>query len=148
MSSPRHGTTAPSPGASPDAGPPDVSDQSVGELIGQVTRDLSTLMRQEMELAKVEIKTEVSKAGKGVGMLGGAGFAGYLFVFFLSCAAWWGLANAMDVGWAALIVAAVWGVFAAVLAAKGRATLKQVNPTPERTLDTAKEIPSALKGNA
>ena len=148
MSSPRHGTTAPSPGTPMDAGPPDVSDQSVGQLIGQVTRDLSTLMRQEMELAKVEIKTEVAKAGKGVGMLGGAGFAGYLFVFFLSCAAWWGLANAMDVGWAALIVAAVWGVIAAVLAVTGRATLKKVNPTPERTLETAKEIPSALKGNA
>jgi len=148
MSSPRHGTTATSVGAEPQDTHPDVSGQSVGQLIGEVTKDLSTLMRQEMELAKVEIKAEVAKAGKGVGMLGGAGFAGYLFVFFLSCAAWWGLANGMDEAWAALIVAAVWGVIAAVLAKTGRATLKQVNPTPERTVETAKEIPSALKGNA
>jgi hypothetical protein len=127
---------------------PDVSGQSVGQLLGDVSRDLSTLMRQEMELAKAEIKAEVAKAGKGAGMLGGAGFAGYMLVFFLSCAAWWGLANAMDVGWAALIVAAVWGAIAGVLAVTGRAQLKRVNPTPERTIDTAKQIPTALKPNA
>jgi Putative Actinobacterial Holin-X, holin superfamily III len=127
---------------------PDVSEQTVGQLLGEVSRDLSTLMRQEVELAKAEIKTEVAKAGKGAGMLGGAGFAGYLFLLFLSCAAWWGLANVMDPGWAALIVAVVWGVVAAVLAATGRATLKRVNPKPERTIETAKEIPPALKGQA
>ena len=127
---------------------PDVSGQSVGQLLGEVSRDLSTLMRQELELAKAEIKAEVAKAGKGAGMLGGAGFAGYMLVFFLSCAAWWGLANVMDVGWAAVIVALLWGVIGAVLAVTGRATLRRVNPKPERTLDTAKEIPTALKGNA
>jgi hypothetical protein len=125
-----------------------VSGQSVGQLLGEVSRDLSTLMRQEVELAKAEIKTEVAKAGKGAGMLGGAGFAGYMLVLFLSFAAWWGLANVMDVGWAALIVAVIWGVIAAVLAVVGRSTLKQVNPKPERTIDTAKDIPPALKGNA
>lgn len=126
---------------------PDVSQQSVGQLLGEVSRDLSTLMRQEVELAKAEIKSEVAKAGKGAGMLGGAGFAGYLFVLFLSCAAWWGLANVLDIGLSALIVALVWGIVAAVLAMKGRTTLRRVNPTPERTIDTAKEIPTALKGN-
>lgn len=127
--------------------PPDVSQQSVGELLGEVSRDFSTLMRQEVELAKAEIKAEVAKAGKGVGMLGGAGFAGYMLVLFVSFAAWWGLANVMDIGLAALIVAAAWAVIAAVLAVVGRSTLKRINPKPERTLDTAKEIPSALKGN-
>jgi len=126
---------------------PDVSGQSVGELLGDVTRDLSTLMRQEVELAKAEIKTEVSKAGKGAGMLGGAAFAGYMILLFLSCALWWGLSNAMDQGWAALIVAGVWAVIGAVLAVTGRATLKKVDPKPERTVETAKQIPSALKGN-
>lgn len=126
---------------------PDVSGQSVGQLLGEVSRDLSTLMRQEVELAKAEIKTEVAKAGKGAGMLGGAGFAGYMVLLFLSFAAWWGLANVMDQGWAALIVAGIWAVIAAVLATTGRATLKRVNPKPERTIDTSKEIPSALKGN-
>jgi hypothetical protein len=54
----------------------------------------------------------------------------------------------MDVGWAAVIVAVVWGIIAAALAVTGRAQLKRVNPKPERTIDTAREIPPALKGNA
>ncbi|MBV9592993.1 MAG: phage holin family protein [Actinobacteria bacterium] len=103
-------------------------------------------MRQEVELAKAEIKTEVAKAGKGAGMLGGAGFAGYLVVLFLSFAAWWGLANVMDVGWAALIVAAIWALIGAILYLAGRSTMRRVNPKPERTLNTAKQIPDALKG--
>jgi len=65
----------------------DIRQVSVGQLIGDVSRDLSTLMRQEVELAKAEIKTEVAKAGKGAGMLGGAGFAGYMLVLFLSALA-------------------------------------------------------------
>jgi hypothetical protein len=125
---------------------PDIGDASVGQLLSEVSRDLSTLMRQEVELAKAEITTEVAKAGKGAGMLGGAGFAGYMLVLFLSFAAWWGLANVMDASWAALIVAGIWAVIGAVLFALGRGTLRRVNPKPERTLDTAKQIPDALKG--
>ena len=122
------------------------SDASVGELIGQVTRDFSSLMRQEVELAKAEIKTEVTRAGKGAGMLGGSGFAGYMVVLFLSFALWWGLANVMDQSWAALIVAAIWAVIAAVLYATGRRNLRSVNPKPERTVETVRQVPSALKG--
>jgi putative superfamily III holin-X len=125
----------------------DVSNASVGELIGEVSRDLSTLMRQELELAKAEIKTEVSKTGKAAGMLGGAGFAGYMVMLFLSIALWWGLENVMDAGWAALIVAAIWGVIGAVLYATGRKTMRTVNPKPERTVETVQEIPGALKPN-
>jgi hypothetical protein len=124
----------------------DVTNASVGELIGEVSRDLSTLMRQELELAKSEIKTEVAKTGKGVGMLGGAGFAGYMLMLFLSISLWWGLANVMDEAWAALIVAAIWAVIAAVLFVTGRNTMRTVNPTPERTVETVKEVPGALKG--
>lgn len=125
---------------------PDVSGASVGQLLSEVSRDLSTLMRQEVELAKAEIKTEVAKAGKGAGMLGGAGFAGYMVVLFVSFAAWWGLANEMDIGLAALLVAGIWLLIGAVLFVVGRNTLRRVNPTPERTIDTAKQIPDALKG--
>lgn len=134
-------------GPQPEQRESDVSQQSMGQLLGEVSRDLSTLMRQEVELAKAEVKAEVTKAGKGAGMLGGAGFAGYMLILFLSFALWWGLANVMDVGWAALIVAGIWAVIAAGLAIVGRSTLKRINPKPERTLDTTKEIPSALKGN-
>jgi hypothetical protein len=125
---------------------PDVTDTSVGELISEVTGDLSTLLRQELELAKAEVKQEATKSGKAVGMLGGAGFAGYMVALFLSIALWWGLANAMDEGWAALIVAALWAVIAAVLTILGRKRLRAVNPKPERTIQTLKEVPDALKG--
>jgi hypothetical protein len=125
---------------------PDVSETSVGALIGEVTNDLSTLMRQELELAKAELKVEASKTGKAAGMLGGAGFAGYMVALFLSIAVWWALANAMDEGWAALIVAAIWAVIAAVLFSIGRKRMRDVNPKPERTVETLKEVPDALKG--
>jgi hypothetical protein len=125
--------------------PTNGSEASIGELIGEVTRDLSTLMRQELELAKVEIKTEVSKTGKAAGMLGGAGFAGYMVLLFLSISLWWGLVNAMDAGWAALIVAAIWALIGAVLFARGRSTMRTVHPKPERTVETVQEIPGALK---
>jgi putative superfamily III holin-X len=124
----------------------DVGSASVGELISEVSRDLSTLMRQELELAKAELKTEVSKAGKAAGMLGGAGFAGYMVMLFLSIALWWGLSNVMDQGWAALIVAVVWAVIGAVLFTTGRGQLRSVNPKPERTVDTIQQVPDALKG--
>jgi len=125
---------------------PDVADTSVGQLISEVTSDLSKLVRQELELAKAEVKQEATKSGKAVGMLGGAGFAGYMVALFLSIALWWALANAMDEGWAALVVAVLWAVIAAVLASVGRKRLREVNPKPERTIQTIKEVPDALKG--
>jgi len=130
---------------SPDFGR-DVSDASVGELIGEVTRDLSTLMRQELDLAKAEVKQEVVKAARAGGMLGAAGFAGYMVLLFASIAAWQGLAEVMPSGWAALIVAAVWAVAGAVLFAMGRQRMREVNPKPERTVETVSEVPGTLKG--
>ena len=126
---------------------PEVHGRSVGDLISEVSNDLSTLMRQELALAKAEIKAEATKTGKAAGMLGGAGFAGYMVALFVSIALWWALANGMDEGWAALIVAALWAVVGAVLYSMGRARLKSVHPKPERTVQTLKEVPDALKGN-
>ena len=126
---------------------PEVHGRSVGDLIGEVSNDLSTLMRQELALAKAEVKAEATKTGKAAGMLGGAGFAGYMVALFVSIALWWALANGMDEGWAALIVAALWAVVGAVLYSMGRARLKSVHPKPERTVQTLKEVPDALKGN-
>ena len=128
-----------------DDGRQDISDVSVGQLISDVSRDLSTLMHQELDLAKAEIKAEVAKTGKAAGMFGGAGFAGYMVLLFLSFAAWWGLENVMDAGWAALIVAGIWGVIGAVLFVTGRGEMRTVNPKPERTVETVKQAPSAFK---
>ncbi|MEU3694420.1 phage holin family protein [Streptomyces griseoviridis] len=111
----------------------------MSRLLSVVTADLQTLFRQEVELAKAEVREEASRAGKAAGMLGGAGFAGYMVLLFLSLAAVFGLANVMDGGWAALIVAAVWGVVAAVLYRKGRMRMNTVSPKPEQTVATMKE---------
>jgi len=125
----------------------DVRQRSVGELISEVSNDLSTLMRQELALAKAELKVEAAKAGKGAGLLGGAGFAGYMVLLFVSIALWWALANVMDHGLAALLVAVLWAVAGGVLYTTGRRTLREINPQPERTVDTLKQVPDALKGS-
>lgn len=122
-----------------------VAEASIGQLIGDISDDLTQLFRQEVELAKVEIKQEAAKAGKAAGMLGGAGFAGYLAVVLLSFALVFGLANVMDAGWAALIVAVIWAVIGGVLYAIGRKRLKTVDPVPRRTVDTIKEDAQWLK---
>jgi nitrate/nitrite transporter NarK len=110
----------------------------VGELLSHVTSDLQTLLRQEVELAKTELRQEATKAGKAAGMYGGAGFAGYMMLLFLSLAAVLGLANVMDGGWAALIVTAVWAVVATVLYARGRSQMRAVSG-PDKTVATMKE---------
>ncbi|MCP2243832.1 phage holin family protein [Lentzea aerocolonigenes] len=113
--------------------------ESLGDLVSELTGDLSKLMRQELELAKAEIRQEATKAGKATGMLAAAGFAGYLTTVLLSLALVFALGAIMPLGWAALIVAALWGIAGAVLYTSGRAKLRTVNPKPERTVETLKE---------
>jgi hypothetical protein len=120
---------------------------SIGALVSDISNDLSTLMRQEVALAKAEVKQSATKAGKGAGMLGGAGYAAHLMTLFLSVTLWMALTYAFDnFAWSALVVAALWGVVAAVLAVLGRNQIKQVEGAP-RTTETAKRVPDALKGN-
>jgi len=117
---------------------------SLGELLGDVTRDLSTLMRQEVDLAKAELKQTTTRAGKGAGMLAGAGIGGHFVLLFLSLALMWALGAVMALGWAALIVAVIWAIIAAVLASIGRKELKQIKGLPQ-TGETLSEIPPTLK---
>ena len=117
---------------------------SLGDLLGDVTRDMSTLMRQEVELAKVELKQSATRAGKGSGMLAGAGVAGHFVLLFLSLALWWALGTLMGLGWSAVVVAVIWGIVAAVLAAMGRKELNAIKGMPQ-TAETLQEIPPTLK---
>ncbi|WP_346927730.1 phage holin family protein [uncultured Arthrobacter sp.] len=117
---------------------------SLGDLLGEVTRDMSTLMRQEVELAKVELKQTATRAGKGAGMLAGAGVAGHFVLLFLSLALWWALGTLMGLGWSAVVVAVIWGIVAAVLVAMGRKELNAVKGMPQ-TAETLQEIPPTLK---
>ncbi len=132
-------------GASSTSGDAD-SRPSVGELFGDISRDVSTLIRQEVELAKAELQQTVGRVSKGAGMLGGAGLAGHFVLLFLSIALWWALGNSMGHGWSALIVALIWAIIAGVLAAVGRAQLKKAKGLPQTTA-TVKKIPDAVRGN-
>lgn len=113
--------------------------QGIGELIGEITSDLSRLFRQEVELAKAEMRQEAKKAGKAGGMLGGAAFGAYLAVVLLSFAVVFALGAVMPLGWAALIVAIVWAVISAILYSAGRKQLRTIHPVPEQTTETMKE---------
>ncbi|MDQ0211523.1 phage holin family protein [Arthrobacter bambusae] len=117
---------------------------SLGDLLGEVTRDISTLMRQEVELAKAELKQSTAQAGKGAGMLAGAGVAGHFVLLFLSLALWYALGELMGLGWSAVVVAVLWAIVAAVLASIGRKELKAVKGMPQ-TAATVQEIPETLK---
>jgi tetrahydromethanopterin S-methyltransferase subunit G len=140
------GYTAPDP-APGYPGVPQGQDQeiSLGERLGNVTRDLSTLMQQEVALAKAEVKQSGSQLGKGVGLLAGAGIGGFFVLLFLSVSLWWAIGNGTGRGWAALIVAIVWAIVAYVLLTVGRKELKRVRGLPT-TADTLGKIPNAVKG--
>jgi hypothetical protein len=122
------------------------ANTSLGDLLGEVTRDLSTLIRQETALAKAEIRESAGKAAKGVGMLGGAAYGAGMAVLFLSIALWWALGDLMGLGWSAVVVAALWAVIALILYSVGRNQLKQVEGAPQ-TVESLKEIPDTLKRN-
>lgn len=119
-------------------------NSSLGQLLSEVSNDLSTLIRQETELAKAELRQSAKKAGKGAGMLGGAALTGYLALLFLTIAVWMGLALLVGLGWSALIIAIVYAIVAAVLFFAGKKKLESVEGAP-RTVETTKQIPEALK---
>jgi len=118
----------------------------LGELLSEVSRDLSTLFRQEVALAKAELTDSAKKAGKGAGMFGGAGVAGLFALLFLSIAAWWGLGYLIGNAWSAVVIAVVYAVVAAILATRGRKEIKHIDGAPQ-TVATVKEVPETLKPN-
>ena len=140
-------TFRPPPGDRPGERPGEAAgpDRSVGELIAAVSADFSTLMRQEVELAKAEVRESATRAGAGVGMLSGAGVAVHMVLLFLSIAAWWGIAQWIGHAWSGVVIAAVWGVVALILYASGRSRLRRVQGL-SRTVETTKQIPDALAG--
>ena len=125
---------------------PVTEERSIGELMGDVSRDLSLLLRQEVELAKAELKESGSRIGKGSGMLAGAGVAAFLTVLFLSIALWWALGLVMGNAWSGVVVAIIWAIVAAILVTIGRGELNRVRGLPT-TAETVSKIPNALKGN-
>lgn len=113
-------------------------DASLGELFSEMTSDLSDLFRKEVQLAKVEAREEVGRAGKGAAMLGAAGLAGWLALIMLSFALAWLLDQAVDTALAFAIVGVLWAAAAVVLATTGRHRLNTIEALPQ-TKETLKE---------
>ena len=120
--------------------------RSIGSVLADITANISTLLRQEVALAKAELRQSGTQAGKGIGLLAGAGVAGLLLLVFLSVSAWWGLGQYIGNEWSALVVAAVWAIIALILFLAGKAELKRIRGLPTTT-ETLSKVPPALKGH-
>ena len=119
--------------------------RSIGEMLGDVTGNLSTLMQQELALAKAELRQSGTRAGKGVGLFVGAAIGALLFLVFLSVSAWWGLGQFVGNQWSGLIVAGVWAVVAGVLALVGKKEFERIRGL-QQTSETLSKVPNAVKG--
>jgi uncharacterized membrane protein YqjE len=118
----------------------DLREQPMGELFKQLSNDLSTLVRQELKLAQVEMTEKGKRAGIGAGLFGGAGILALLTLGTLTACIVALLATAMDTWLAALIVTVVYGALTAGLALTGKQRVSEATPpVPEQTVDTLKE---------
>jgi len=111
-------------------------DRSLSELLSDVTGELATLFRKEVELAKVETSEQVSRAVKAGAMLGAGGVVAFLAVMLLAWAAAWGLAEVMPTGFAFLVVGMVVLLVAALLGSAGKKKMSSVSPVPDQTVAT------------
>jgi MFS family permease len=120
--------------------PAGARERSIGELFSDLSSETSTLIRQEMALARAELTEKGKEAGKGAGLFGGAGVVGLLAAGTLTAAIILLLDEVMASWLAALIVAIVYAAVAAVLALRGKQEIKgAVPPVPEQTVDSVKE---------
>jgi hypothetical protein len=122
------------------AGPgPDLRERSVPDLLKQLSQETSTLVKQELDLAKAELSQQGKRAGMGAGFIGGGALFGLgAFGAFTACLiALLGLA--MDTWIAALIVTAVYGAIGAFLAMRGKDKIQEAAPPAEQTVETLKE---------
>lgn len=122
------------------------ANTSLGDLIGEVSKDFSTLFRQELELAKAELQQSATRAGKGAGLFAGAAMAGYFVLLFLSIALWWALGYLVGNGWSAVIVAVIWAIIALIMFLVGRSEMQRIKGMP-KTVESVKKIPETLKRN-
>jgi uncharacterized membrane protein YqjE len=121
-------------------GSADLHDQPIGELLKQLATETSTLVKQELELAKAEMREKGRKAGPGLGMIGGAGVVALLAMGALTAFLILALDGAMPNWLAALIVTAVYAAVAGVLYVRGKDRVEDAgSPAPRQTIETLKE---------
>ena len=121
----------------PERGPKE--EQSVGQLLRELSEETSTLVRQEVQLAKVELTEKAKQAGKGAGLLAAAAVMGLALLGALTAFLIAVIALVVPVWLSALVVTVLYGVVAGMLALAGKKALQQVSPKPEQTVDTLKE---------
>jgi hypothetical protein len=120
-------------------------EPTVGQLVANASRDLSSLVRSELELAKTELKKTAIAAGTGAGMFGAAGFLSLLAIILLSIAAAYGVsALGLHPALSFLIVAFVYLLLALALVLVGKKMIGKAKG-PERAIQTSKESVEALK---
>ena len=118
----------------------ELRERPIGDLVKQLASQTSTLVRQELDLAKAEMSEKAATAGKGAGLIGGAALTGLLAAGALTACLILVLSEAMDAWLAALIVAVVMGAVAAALGLAGRNKVREATPpVPEQTVETVKE---------
>ena len=126
------------------------TDPTIGRLVTDASRDISTLISKEIQLAKSELKVSVRTGGISIAMFAAAAFIAVLAVIMLSVAfayfIYWG-GEGLDLQWAFLIVFLVYMLIAGLLGFIGMKKIKKVGP-PERAIAQGKQIPNALKGKA
>jgi len=115
-------------------------EESLGELLAATTRDVSELLRKEIELAKVELKEEAGEAGRAAALLGAGGVVTHLALLLLLLAAAWGLAEAIPLWAALLVVGAITAVVAAILIVTGRSRLSAVRAVPITTQTLQEDV--------
>jgi putative superfamily III holin-X len=124
-------------------------DQSAAELVKQLSEQMTRLARQEVELAKAELAIKGKQVGVGAGFFGGAGLVGLYSLGALTAAVIAALDLAMATWLAALIVAAVWGAIAGVMALVGKGRVqKGAPPVPEQSIESVKEDVQWTKASA
>ena len=132
-----------------NGGTDELRSHSTGELVKQLSEQTTTLVRKEIELAKVELTEKGKVAGQGAGMFGGAAVVGLLALGTLTTMVLALLDKAMALWVAALIVTVIYGAIAAVMAMAGRDRVKQgLPPAPEQTVETVKEDVQWAKSQA
>jgi len=127
----------------------DRREQPMPELLRELSNQTTTLMRQELELAKAEVTEKGKQAGIGAGMFGGAGLFGLLASIALTICLIAALDTAMDTWLAALIVTVLWAAVAGVMALMGRKKVQQAGPpVPEQAIESTKEDVQWAKSRA
>ena len=120
-------------------------DPTIGRLVADASRDLSSLVHNEIALAKSELKLSVKAGGTGAGLFAGAAFLGILAIIMASVAfAYFINMTGLDLAWCFLIVFGVYLLIAGLLAFMGLKQVKQVRP-PERAIHQAQETKQILK---